>query len=72
VLDPFIGSGTTVATAVLLGRVGVGIDLSEEYLRDNAVPNIEAVMRGGQDTRRAGTTTIPEDAPPPPRRLRGR
>ena len=28
VLDPFMGSGTTIATAVELGRKGVGIDLS--------------------------------------------
>jgi DNA modification methylase len=73
VLDPFVGSGTAVATALLLGRAGVGIDLSAEYLQDNAVPRIEAASRrGGQDTRRGGTTAVPEDAPPPPRRLRGR
>lgn len=31
VLDPFSGSFTTTAVAVRLGRVGVGIDLNEEY-----------------------------------------
>lgn len=31
VLDPFSGSFTTSAMAVRLGRVGVGIDLNEEY-----------------------------------------
>lgn len=31
VLDPFSGSFTTSAVAVKLGRVGVGIDLNEEY-----------------------------------------
>ena len=31
VLDPFSGSFTTSAIAVRLGRVGVGIDLNEEY-----------------------------------------
>ncbi len=31
VLDPFSGSFTTSAVAVRLGRVGVGIDLNEEY-----------------------------------------
>jgi len=32
VLDPFVGSGTTVAVAQTLGRRGIGIDLNAEYL----------------------------------------
>jgi DNA modification methylase len=32
VLDPFAGSGTTVAVAERLGRVGVGVELKPEYL----------------------------------------
>lgn len=32
VLDPFSGSGTTVAVAAKLGRHGIGIDLNAEYL----------------------------------------
>lgn len=32
VLDPFIGSGTTIVVANALGRHGIGIDLSREYL----------------------------------------
>ena len=32
VLDPFVGSGTTVAVAESLGRRGIGIDLKAEYL----------------------------------------
>lgn len=31
VLDPFVGSGTTAVVAKKLGRVPVGIDISEEY-----------------------------------------
>ncbi len=33
VLDPFIGSGTTIVVANALGRHGIGLDLSREYLR---------------------------------------
>lgn len=40
VLDPFMGSGTTGAVCIALGRRAVGVDLSEKYLRDNAVPRI--------------------------------
>jgi SAM-dependent methyltransferase len=33
VLDPFCGTGTTVAVAKSLGRTGIGTDLSADYLR---------------------------------------
>jgi hypothetical protein len=33
VLDPFAGTGTTVAVAHLLGRHGIGTDLSRDYLK---------------------------------------
>ena len=32
VLDPFAGSGTTLAVAQSLGRQGIGLDLNDEYL----------------------------------------
>ena len=32
VLDPFLGSGTTVAAAVTMGRKGYGIDLNPDYI----------------------------------------
>lgn len=33
VLDPFVGGGTAVAVAKRLGRHGLGVDLSREYLK---------------------------------------
>lgn len=64
ILDPFVGSGTTVATALELGRAGVGIDLSETYLRENAIPRIEATLRGERPKRMA-SVSAPPDTPPP-------
>jgi DNA modification methylase len=46
VLDPFIGSGTTAVACIGLGRYSMGIDLSEEYLKKNAVPRIEGELLG--------------------------
>ena len=36
VLDPFVGSGTTIETAIRHRRKGVGLDLSMKYLIENA------------------------------------
>jgi len=44
VLDPFIGSGTTCCVCIAEGRDSIGIDLSEEYLRKNAIPRIEGEL----------------------------
>lgn len=45
VLDPFCGSGTTVMVAEQLGRVGIGLDLSMEYLTDHARRRTAAIQR---------------------------
>lgn len=44
VLDTFIGSGTTCAVSLQHGRHSVGIDLSDKYLRGNAIPRVKAVL----------------------------
>ena len=45
VLDPFVGSGTTVATAIKLGRKGIGIDLNIKYLTENARQRIAEAQK---------------------------
>jgi DNA modification methylase len=44
VLDPFMGSGTTAVVSLAHRRAAWGIDLSEKYLRDNAIPRIEGAI----------------------------
>lgn len=69
VLDPFVGSGTTVATSIQLGRAGIGIDINETYLRENAIPRIEAVLATDRKQSRP-TVAITSGAPPAARPLR--
>lgn len=41
VLDPFVGSGTTLEVARKHGRNGVGLDLSLQYLRNEAMDRLQ-------------------------------
>ena len=40
ILDPFVGSGTTLAVARELGLNAIGLDLSPSYLDEHARPRI--------------------------------
>ena len=51
VLDPFIGSGTCAVVALGHGRQCWGIDLSTQYLRENAIPRIKAFFTSRPDLR---------------------
>lgn len=46
VLDPFAGSGVTLAESVKLGRTAVGIEKSESAIENFIKPRIEGVARG--------------------------
>jgi DNA modification methylase len=62
VLDPFLGSGTTVVAAKLTGRRGVGFDLDPEYA------DIARARLAATEPERSTEAAIAE----PPRRQRGR
>ena len=58
VLDPFNGVGTTTAVAKRLGRIYVGIDISEEYCKkaEERVKNTPVYTPGrenGEEVNRA-------------------
>lgn len=40
VLDPFVGSGTTLRVAMRLGRSAVGVDISEQYLAEHVAERV--------------------------------
>lgn len=50
VLDPFIGAATTTVVCLDNGRRCWGIDLSEKYLLNNAIPRVEGVLMSRPDT----------------------
>ncbi len=67
VLDPFVGSGTTLLVARTLGRCGVGLDLSFDYLHAQARQRLQldalAEWRDGRQAEEATWDTLPLFAP---------
>lgn len=51
VLDPFMGSGSTIAACAALGLQSIGIEIDGEYfaLAKNAIPKLAAVRVGPQE-----------------------
>lgn len=49
VLDPFVGSGTSVLVANRLGRRGWGVDLSREYLDRHCIPRVRGSAVGRRE-----------------------
>ena len=54
VLDPFNGSGTTGAVAVRLGRSYVGVDISREYLTEQALHRVDPLAGQAHNVRTTG------------------
>lgn len=51
ILDPFMGSGTTAAAALALGRKVIGFEISEEYC-ELAVKRVHSHIRRAEEERR--------------------
>jgi tRNA G10 N-methylase Trm11 len=69
ILDPFVGSGTTMAVAQQLGRLGIGVDLSDAYL-ELATKRLGAVPYPMQhnnysDIEEESDSIVEDDAPVP-------
>lgn len=63
VLDPFLGSGSTLLACLGTGRRGIGVDVAEEYCRV-ARDRLIAARTGDTRTGRTSRAT-PRSAPPP-------
>jgi DNA modification methylase len=75
VLDPFLGSGTTCQVALELGLASWGIELSEKYLRENAIQRIEGTLATLGRSGVAGAitgATVEKARPPEPIKVLGK
>lgn len=58
ILDPFFGTGTTGVVAAEYDRRFIGIDLSEKYLRELAIPRIRKAVKQGKLFTHSGKSLI--------------
>lgn len=58
ILDPFSGTGTVAFVASMLGRIGIGVDLSHDYCR-------LGVWRTTDPGERAKALQVPKPPPVP-------
>lgn len=51
IIDPYCGSGTTLAAAKILGHDFIGIEMSDEYIKfaDNRIKNYKAEIRSANE-----------------------
>lgn len=63
VLDPYLGSGTTVVAALKNGRVGYGCDIQEEYI-EIAKQRIQQLQQGTLRTRPMDRPVLGTEASP--------
>lgn len=66
VLDPFVGSGTTVVAAINHDRHGVGIDVCATYLEEHAIPRIKACIVGGSGVKKKPAVPLSSSRQPKP------
>lgn len=61
VLTPFMGVGSEVYSSVMMGRVGVGVELKDSYYRQ-AVRNVEAAASGQRQEGETGELLLSDEA----------
>jgi len=71
VLDPFVGSGTTAAVALMHGRNAIGIDVRQDRMNLTGCAGTDRwlILDACRRVRQVGVPRVPGRRPPDPRRL---
>ena len=62
ILDPFVGSGSTVVAAEGLGRIGIGLDISEDFIQKARSRPRQMFTSEGSDFHRGERRLFVDDA----------